>query len=81
MPSGGSHLLDWRKACEAAEREFEPAKLLLLIAAAEECIFLRLQQSDQKLTQKEREAIDEATRALRRLQIERLNFPKWEAEI
>jgi hypothetical protein len=38
-----SNPLAWQRAVEAAEREFEPTKLLLLIGAAEEAIFLRLQ--------------------------------------
>jgi hypothetical protein len=76
-----SHLPDWQKICEAAEREFEPAKLLLLVGAAEEAIFLRIQQSEQKLSAEELEAIDKATQLLRKLQVERLNFPKWKGEI
>jgi hypothetical protein len=79
--SSESQSLNWRKACEAAQREVEPVKLSLLIGVAEEAIFLRLQQTEEKLTQEEREAINDATRELRRLQVERLNFPRWEAEI
>ena len=49
--------LDWQKACEAAEREFEPTKLILLLGAAEEAIFLRLQQVTEKLSPEESAAI------------------------
>lgn len=72
---------DWQQLCKAAEREVEPAKLLLLLGAAEEAIFLRLQQLNEKLAPEEREAIAKATQALRRLQVERLNFPDWEPGI
>jgi hypothetical protein len=41
--------LDWQKACEAAEREFEPTKLILRPGAADEAIFLRLQQVTENL--------------------------------
>jgi hypothetical protein len=79
--SGRSHLQDWQKICEAAELEFEPAKLLLLVGAAEEAIFLRLQQSEQKPSAEEYQAIERATQLLRKLQVERLNFPKWKGEL
>lgn len=72
--------LAWQKACEAAEREFEPTKLILLLGAAEEAIFLRLQQGAGKLTARESVAIANATQVLRRIQVERLNFPPWESE-
>ena len=71
--------LDWQKACDAAEREFEPTKLILLLGAAEEAIFLRLQQAAGKLAAEESAAIAKATHVLRRIQVERLNFPQWES--
>ena len=70
----------WQKAFEAAQREFEPAKLILLLQAAEAAIFYRLQQTRENLSTEEREAIDTASRAIRRIQVERLNFPEWESE-
>lgn len=76
-----SNPLDWQKACEAAEREFEPTKLILLLGAAEEAIFFRLQQAHKELSPEESAAIAKATQALRRIQVERLNFPEWESEI
>jgi hypothetical protein len=71
--------LTWQKALKAAQRELEPAKLILLLQAAEEAIFLRLQTRETVSTE-EREAIDKATHAIRRIQVERLNFPEWESE-
>lgn len=75
-----SNALDWQKACDAAGREFEPTKLILLLGTAEEAIFLRLQQVTEKLSPEESAAIAKATQALRRIQVERLNFPEWESE-
>ena len=72
--------LAWQKAFQAAEREFEPTKLLLLVGAAEGAIFLRLQETEEKLSAEEREAITKATQKLRQIQIERLNYPEWESE-
>ena len=72
--------LAWQKAFKAAEREFEPTKLVLLLGAAEEAIFLRLQQITEKLSPEESAAIAKATQVLRRIQVERLNFPEWESD-
>ena len=54
-------------------------KLVLLLKAAEDAIFMRSQELNGKRT-KEREAMDRAVVILRELQVRKLNFPPWESE-
>jgi hypothetical protein len=70
----------WQHACAAAENETDPTKLLQFLSDIESGIFLRLQELGAG-DFREREAIEKATATLRRLQIERLNYPKWQGEI
>ena len=70
---------NWQQAIEAAKREDDPQKLVPLLKAAEDAIFLRYQELNGKRT-KEREAIDRAVATLRKLQVKKLNFPPWESE-
>ena len=70
----------WQRACEAAEHETDPTKLLQFLSDIESGIFLRLQELGAGGSQ-EREAIEKVTATIRRLQIEKLNYPKWEAEV
>ena len=70
----------WQEACKAAEQETDPKKLLQFLSDIESGIFLRLQELGAAAPQ-EREAIEKAAATIRRLQVERLNYPKWEAEV
>ena len=70
----------WQHACEAAEHETDPTKLLQFLSDIESGIFLRLQELGAGGLQ-ERQAIEKASATIRRLQIVRLNYPKWEAEV
>ena len=69
---------DWQLEYQAALLEVDPQKLPERIKAAEASIFLRQQalvhSSD---GQAEREAIEDAMRALRFIQTEKLNYPDW----
>lgn len=70
----------WQHACQAAERETDPEKLIQFLSDIESGIFFRLQELGAGSFQ-EREAIEKATATIRRLQVERLNYPYWEATI
>jgi hypothetical protein len=70
----------WHHACQAAERETDPAKLLQFLSHIESGIFLRLQELGAG-SFPEREAIEKAIATIRRLQVERLNYPNWEATV
>ena len=71
----------WQKPYRDALLEPDPEKLRPKMDAAENAIFLRMQEiaggSD---SHGERRAIQEALSALRSLQIERLNYPKLPSE-
>ena len=67
----------WQRKCKAAERENDPRKLTQLLKEAEFAIFIRLQKLAGKKTP-EHEAIANAIKGLRQLQVTKLNFPKWE---
>ena len=68
-----------KKLVKAAEREFEPTKPILLPGAADETIFLRLQQVAENFSLEQSAAIAKASQVLR-IQVERFNFPEWEPE-
>jgi hypothetical protein len=70
---------NWQDACEAAERETDPVKLVQLLTTIEESIFKRLQELGSKDDQ-ERAAVDRALAVLHRLQAERLKYPSWDGE-
>jgi len=65
----------WRKKFAAAMREPNKNKLAILITEAEDAIFARLHQLDGK-ADPERDAIAAAIPELRKLQVEKLNFPR-----
>jgi hypothetical protein len=75
----GASPRNWKLECEAAERETEPTKLRALLEQIEAAMFTRLQELGTTETQ-ERGAIANAAKIVRRLQVERLNFPKAEIE-
>ena len=70
---------NWQRECEAAERETDPAKLQTLLEQIEAAMFTRLQELGATESQ-EHEAIARAAKIVRRLQVEKLNFPKLEIE-
>lgn len=69
---------DWQLEYQAAILEAEPQKLAERVKAAEAAIFLRQQamvhSSDGHA---ERQAIEDAIRALRFIQAEKLGYPDW----
>lgn len=69
---------DWQLEYEAALLEVDPQKLPDRVKAAETAIFLRQQalvhSSDGHA---EQEAIEDAMRALRFIQTEKLGYPDW----
>ena len=69
---------EWQVAYQAALLEVDPQKLPERVKAAEAAIFLRQQamihSSDGHV---ERQAIEDAMRALRFIQTEKLNYPDW----
>ena len=69
---------NWQRECEAAERETDPTKLRALLEQIEAAMFTRLQELGTE--SQEQEAIARAAKIVRRLQVERLNFPKVEIE-
>lgn len=70
---------NWEQVCEAVQHETDPIKLVGLLTTIENSIFERLQELGAKDSQ-ERVSIDNAIATLRRLQVEKLNYPKWETE-
>ena len=68
----------WQKAYQAALVEFDPEALQEKIETTENAIFLRFQELSGMNCQanEERVALNDALRALRALQTERLNYPK-----
>lgn len=70
---------NWQLEWEAAERETNPTKLRTLLEQIEAAMFTRLQELGANESQ-EQEAIAKAAKTLRRLQVERLDFPKLEIE-
>lgn len=70
----------WRKKFAAAMREPNKNKLAILITEAEDAIFARLQQLDGK-ADPELDAIAAAIPELRKLQVEKLNFPPIDGEV
>jgi hypothetical protein len=68
----------WRELYEAALSERDPAKLENRIRDTEEAIILRVQTlANFPDFWGERKDIEDATVALRRLQVEKLHFPDW----
>jgi len=68
----------WQKPYQEALIEFDPEILRKKIEATENAIFLRFQELAGMNGQShgERVALNEALRALRALQVERLHYPK-----
>ena len=68
----------WQKPYQEALLEFDPHNLEEKILAAEHAIFLRFQElaSVNGLGTDERVALNDALRALRALQIDKLHYPK-----
>jgi hypothetical protein len=68
----------WQRKLQAALHESNPEKLRRRVQAAEGAIFLRCQElADGPDGHAEQQAIADATRILRRLQIEKLGYPDW----
>jgi hypothetical protein len=68
----------WQREFEAALRDGEPDSLRHRVDAAESAIFLRSQAlAGSAHALAEREAISEAIRTLRAIQIEKLGYPDW----
>lgn len=70
---------NWQRECEAAERETDPTKLRTLLEQIEAAMFIRLQELGTTESQ-EHEEIERTAMVVRRLQVERLKFPKLEIE-
>ena len=68
-----------REKFAPAMREPDKNKLEILITEAEDAIFARLQESDGK-ADPDREEIAAAIPELRKLQVEKLGFPRIEGE-
>ena len=69
---------EWQLAYQAALLEVDPQKLPERVKAAEAAIFLRQQALDHDSDgHVERQAIEDAMRALRFIQTEKLNYPDW----
>ena len=80
IPESALHYLEWRRPYRTALLEPDPKKLAQRVAEAETAIFGRLQQlSRTQDGHAEREAIEDAIRALRVIKRDRLNFPDWES--
>jgi hypothetical protein len=65
---------DWQREFEGALSESDPQTLRKRVDAAESAIFLRLQSV---LDDEERRAIDDAIKALRAIQKDKLGYPDW----
>lgn len=76
-PEAGAR--NWQRECEAAEREADPTKLRTLLEQIEAAMFTRLQELGTTESQ-EHATIARTAKIARRLQVERLNFPKAEIE-
>jgi hypothetical protein len=72
----------WQKPYQEALLEFDPEKLKDKVIAAENAIFLRFQELAGVNGQAtdERVALNDALRALRILQVDRLDYPKFPNE-
>jgi hypothetical protein len=69
---------DWQREYEAALLEVDPQKVAERVKAAEAAIFLRQQAlANNPDGHAERQAIDDAMRALRVIQTETMNYPDW----
>jgi hypothetical protein len=67
----------WQPQFHAALLETDPAKLKQRVIAAEEAIFVRFQATNGGNDDTERHAMEDALRALRVIQVEKLNYPDW----
>lgn len=78
LPTSNLEFPDWQVQYHAALLETDSKKLQERVLAAEAVIYLRLQvlihSSDGHA---ERQAIDDAMRALRCIQTEKLDYPDW----
>jgi hypothetical protein len=73
---------EWSLKYREALLEVDPKKLFERVAEAEMAIFGRLQQlSGTQDGHAERDAIEDALRALRVIKRDRLNFPDWESRM
>jgi hypothetical protein len=71
---------EWPLKYQEALLEADPKKLSERVAETEAAIVERLQDlSDAQEGQAERQAIQDAIRALRVIKRDKLNFPDWEA--
>lgn len=69
---------DWQPQFYAALLDTDLQRLQQRILRAEEAIFIRRQALiNAPNADEEREAMDDATRQLRVIQVEKLNYPDW----
>jgi hypothetical protein len=77
-PSHDPTFPDWQREFQTALPEVEPPKVAERVQAAEAAIFRRQQALAQSLNgHVERQAIEDAMRALRVIQMEKLKYPDW----
>jgi hypothetical protein len=82
IPESALNYPEWSLKYGEALLEADPKKLAERVAEAETAIFGRLQQlSRAQDGHAEREAIEDAIRALRVIKRERLDFPDWESRM
>jgi hypothetical protein len=68
----------WQREFEAALLESNPQKLRQLVQAAEAAIFVRSQALAESADRRaEQQAISDAIRTLRAIQVEKLGYPDW----
>jgi hypothetical protein len=68
----------WRREFEAALLESDPQKLRQRVEAAEAAIFVRSQALVESADRHaEQQAISDAIRTLRAIQVEKLGYPDW----
>jgi hypothetical protein len=73
---------DWQSLYHAALLETDPEKLHKSILLVEEAIYMRsqvLHRSSEGDGGTERHAMEDALRALRVIQVEKLKYPEWDA--
>lgn len=77
-----SEQCDWRRCYDALSPNLIGEELMSRVFEVEDAVFTRFQQlagNDESNAIKERNEIEDAMRAVRRLQIEKLNYPDFDA--
>ena len=74
----GLEISPWQPQFHAVLLETDPQKLQQCVFSVEEAIARRMESlADSPDAEAERNAIQKAVRALRAVQVERLNYPHW----